>query len=117
MTKDALRVREYLDHIRQAIRRIRRYTEGMTEATFAHDERTQDAVIRNLEIIGEASRNIARHHPDFAAGHSDVPWEIAYEMRNALSHGYFKVDLKIVWNTIQEDLPRLEQQVLPLQQT
>jgi uncharacterized protein with HEPN domain len=114
MTRDPQRVREYLDHILQAIGRIDRYTEDMTEAAFAQDERTQDAVIRNLEIVGEASRNIARHHPEFAASHCDVPWEIAYEMRNALAHGYFKVDLKIVWNTIQKDLPRLEQQILAL---
>lgn len=116
MTKDALRVREYLAHIVEAIRRIRHYTDGMTEAAFTRDERTQDAVIRNFEIIGEASRNITRYHPEFAAKHSNVPWEIAYEMRNALSHGYFKVDLKIVWNTIKEDLPKLERQVLQLQQ-
>ncbi|MBK7953681.1 MAG: DUF86 domain-containing protein [Candidatus Accumulibacter sp.] len=116
MTRDALRAREYLGHIVEAIRRIRCYTEGMTEAAFARDERTQDAVMRNIGIVGEASRNVARHHPEFAARHGDIPWEIAYEMRNALSHGYFKVDLKIVWNTIKGDLPKLEQQVQHLHQ-
>lgn len=117
MTKGAQRAHDYLDHIVRAIRRISTYTQGMDVEAFAQDERTQDAVIRNLEIIGEACRNIARHHPEFAARHGDVPWEIAYEMRNALSHGYFKVDMNIVWNTITQDLPKLEQQVLPLQQT
>jgi uncharacterized protein with HEPN domain len=62
VTTDALRMQEYLDHIGEAIRRIRRYTADMTEASFA-----QDAVIRNIEIIGETSRNIARHYPEFAA--------------------------------------------------
>lgn len=116
MTKDALRTQEYLGHIVEAIHRIRRYTEGMRAAAFARDERTQDAVIRNIEFIGEASRNIARYHPEFAARHGDIPWEIAYKMRNALSDGYFKVDLTIVWNTIKGDLPQLEQQIQHLYQ-
>jgi uncharacterized protein with HEPN domain len=71
----------------------------------------QDAVIRNLEIIGEASRNIERKHPDFTAAHPELPLSFAYEMRNALAHGYFKVDLAIVWKTVETDLPPLRQQV------
>ncbi|CAG9187213.1 HepT-like ribonuclease domain-containing protein [Cupriavidus pinatubonensis] len=53
----------------------------------------QDAVIRNIEIIGEASHNIESHHPDFAAAHPELPLAFAYQMRNAVAHGYFKVDL------------------------
>ena len=83
----------------------------MDEDEFLQDEKTQDAVIRNFEIIGEASRNIERYHPEFAAGHPDVPWGIAYEMRNALAHGYFMVDMGIVWKTIQNDLPRMTKQI------
>jgi uncharacterized protein with HEPN domain len=71
----------------------------------------QDAVIRNFEIIGEASRNIERNCPEFAAAHRDLPLLNAYEMRNALAHGYFRVDLEIVWKTIQNDLPALQQQI------
>ncbi len=74
--------------------------------------KTPDAVIRNLEIIGEAARNIERNHAAFAAQHADVPWGIAYEMRNALAHGYFKVDFEIVWRTIENDLPGLEKKIL-----
>jgi len=111
-TNRALRIPDYLDHILQAIGRIKSYTHDMTEAGFLRDEKTQDAVIRNIEIIGEAARNIERSHPDFAAQHADVPWGIAYEMRNALAHGYFKVDFEIVWKTIENDLPGLEQQIL-----
>jgi uncharacterized protein with HEPN domain len=77
-------------------------------------EQTQDAVIRNFEIIGEASRNIQRRYPDFANQHSDVPWGLAYEMRNALSHGYFKVDLGLVWETIQTDLPDFAERIRAL---
>jgi uncharacterized protein with HEPN domain len=112
---DIQRIPDYLDHIQQAIGRIHRYIEGMKAEDFCSDEKTQDAVIRNFEIIGEAARNIKRYHPDFASRHAGVPWESAYEMRNALSHGYSKVDLEIVWRTIQTDLPGLEQRIKELQ--
>ncbi len=70
----------------------------------------QDAVIRNLEFIGEASQNIKRRHPAFADAHPDLPLASAYEMRNVLAHGYFKVDLAIVWQTLEKDLPELHAQ-------
>lgn len=104
---DPLRVRDYLEHIAQAVARIGTYTAGMDQPAYLADAKTQDAVIRNLEVIGEACNNVAKHHPKFAANNSAVPWGFAYEMRNALSHGYFKVDHAIVWQTIQADLPAL----------
>lgn len=61
--KDNLRIPDYLGHIIEAIERIHRYVEDMSEVDFLDDEKTQDAVVRNFEIIGEASRNIERHHP------------------------------------------------------
>lgn len=66
-----------------------------------------DAVIRNVEIIGEASNNVDKHYRGFAEAHSELPWTDAYEMRNAVAHGYFNVDLDIVWNTVRNDLPGL----------
>jgi uncharacterized protein with HEPN domain len=108
---DPSRVGDYLDHILEAIERIERYVEDMDEPAFGRNEMAQDAVIRNFEIIGEASRDIERHFPNFAAAHPDLPLPIAYEMRNALAHGYFKVQLEIVWKTIEDDLPRLYEQV------
>ena len=87
----------------------------MNLAGFMADRKTCDAVIRNLEVIGEACNNIAKNHPDFAAQNASVPWGFAYEMRNALAHGYFTVDLAIVWQTIQNDLPSLQAQVSKLQ--
>lgn len=68
----------------------------------------QDAVIRNFEVIGEASHNIETRFPDFAANHPELPLAFAYQMRNAVAHGYFKVDLEIVWKTIQTDLSKLQ---------
>lgn len=106
-----LRVPDYLRHILEAIRRIHLYVEDMAEVKFLEDAKTQDAVIRNFEIIGEACRNIDCHHPEFTQKHPEVPWGFAYEMRNALAHGYFKVDLEIVWKTIHQDLPYLAEQI------
>jgi len=104
---DSSRVQEYLLHIIEAIQRIDRYVEDLSELDFLVDEKTQDAVIRNFEIIGEACNNVSKHHADFAEKYPEVPWGFAYEMRNALAHGYFKVDLEIVWKTIHQDLPGL----------
>jgi len=109
-----LRLLDYLQHIRDAILRIGRYVKGLDEPRFFTDDKTQDAVIRNLEIIGEASNKVASRFPEFTAQHPEIPWSLAYEMRNAVSHGYFKVDLAIVWKTIQNDLPQLDKQVANL---
>ncbi|MBX3586722.1 MAG: DUF86 domain-containing protein [Ramlibacter sp.] len=108
---DPLRLRDYLEHIVQAVTRIETYTAGMDQQAYLADAKTQDAVIRNLEVIGEACNNVARHHPAFAASNASVPWSFAYEMRNALAHGYFKVDHGIVWRTIQSDLPPLSSSI------
>ncbi len=111
MNHDDLRLPEYLGHILEAIDRIERYTAGLDEVAFAQNSLVQDAVIRNFEIIGEASRNISKRHPDFAAAHPSLPLAVAYEMRNAVAHGYFKVDLKIVWKTVRDDLGDLRRQI------
>ena len=109
--RDLPRAADYLRHIPEAIANIREYTSGLDFSAFKADRRTQDAVVRNFEVIGEACNNIAKHHVNLAAAHPKVPWGFAYEMRNALSHGYFKIDQAIVWRTIQSDLPELEKQV------
>ena len=109
--KKALRVPDYLGHIVDAIDRVLRYTEGLDESAFIENEMIQDAVVRNVEIVGEAAKNIQRVDPSFAAGHSEVPWQQMYTMRNRLSHGYDTVDYEIVWNLIQEDLPNLQRLV------
>lgn len=114
MTSETSRLTDYLGHMLQAIDRILHYVEDLAEPAFLKNELVQDAVIRNLEIIGEASRNIERHHAGFAAANPDLPLVAAYEMRNALAHGYFKVDLEIVWKTIQNDLPALRRHVAAL---
>ena len=107
----ALRVPDYLGHILNAIERIERYTDDIDEIGFLGNELVQDAVIRNIEIIGEASNNIQRVNAEFAAQHDDIPWLVMYTMRNRVSHGYDKVDMEIVWKTIQGDLPVLYTQI------
>lgn len=89
----------------------------MDEVAFLNSELVQDAVIRNIEIIGEASNNIQRVDPAFAAQHDDIPWLVMYTMRNRVSHGYDKVDLEIVWKTIQGDLPGLHAQITEVSAT
>lgn len=116
MSRASQRLHDYLRHILEAVERIQRYTRDLDEAGFVADDMVQDAVIRNLEVIGEASRNIERDHPDVAAAHPELPLAYAYEMRNALAHGYFKVDLAVVWRTIESDLPALQEQVRRLAQ-
>jgi uncharacterized protein with HEPN domain len=110
----ALRVPDYLRHILKAIDRIDRYTEGLDEVAFLKSDLVQDAVIRNIEIIGEASNSIVRVSPEFAAQHDDIPWLVMYAMRNRVSHGYDKVDLEILWKTIQADLPSLSNKITEL---
>lgn len=111
MSRDPLRLHDYIDHILEAIGRIQNYCTALNETGFMSSPLIQDAVIRNFEIIGEASRNIERVAPDFVAAHPELPLSFAYDMRNVLAHGYYKVDLAVVWKTIEKDLPYLQKQV------
>ena len=114
MSKRALRTLDYLDHILQAIERIERYTATLDLAAFMLDELVQDGVIRNIEILGEAANNVTKTDPNFANKNSEIPWATIYTMRNRVSHAYFQVDLGVVWNTVQNDLPKLKRQVQTL---
>ena len=111
MSRDPLRLGDYLGHILDAISQIQNYCEDLDEVTFLKNRMIQDAVIRNFEIIGEASKNVERVAPEFVAAHPDLPLAFAYDMRNLLAHGYYKVDVVVVWKTIERDLPFLQQQV------
>ncbi len=104
---NAPRLADYLRHILEAIDRIAGYVDGFDEPHFESNALVQDAVIRNFEIIGEASRRIETGYPDWAHSHPELPLASAYQMRNAIAHGYFSVDLHLVWATITDDLPPL----------
>ena len=84
--------------------KIERYTKGYTFERFQGDEKTIDSVLRNLEIIGEA----ARHLPEeIRAQYPDIPWVEMLTMRNIVIHEYHGVNLRIIWQTVKEDLPPL----------
>ena len=112
--KHARRVPEYLQHILDAIDRATGYIAGMELEAFQRDTRTQDAVIRSIEIVGEAANKTRLADPEFAARFPEVPWDVIYGMRNRIVHDYFEVDLEIVWQTVQQDLPALRKQIAEL---
>ncbi len=97
----------YLRHIRDAIARIEKYTIQGREVFF-DDTMVQDAVIRNLEVIGEAVRNLP---PGLRRRHREIPWRSITALRNVLIHEYFGVDLEIVWRVIQRRIPSLKRHV------
>ncbi|RAU21330.1 hypothetical protein CU669_14265 [Paramagnetospirillum kuznetsovii] len=93
-----------IEDILEAIERIRRYTGGMTEAQFVADDRTVDAVIRNLEIVGEAAKRVP---VAIVERHPEIPWSRMTEMRNILVHEYHSVDPSILFDTARHDMPPL----------
>jgi uncharacterized protein with HEPN domain len=99
--KDMLRIPDYLEHILEALNRIFDYIDEIDELSFVASPLIQDAVIRNLEIIGEASRNLLRFHTDFTEKYPEVPWEDMYWMRNRISHGYFSIDCNSSARTVK----------------
>ncbi|MBI3772155.1 MAG: DUF86 domain-containing protein [Gammaproteobacteria bacterium] len=88
---------DYLEHIEEAIGKTFRYVSGKNEADFLSEELIQDAVIRNLEIIGEAA---TKPSPELKAQHTDIHWGEISGMRNRLIHGYITVTHEMVWNTV-----------------
>jgi uncharacterized protein with HEPN domain len=101
----------YLLDILIAARKALQFLEGMTRQAFAQSELHQNAVIRPLEIIGEAARQVSRKTRD---AHPEIPWEQMIGMRNRLIHEYFRVNLATVWETVQSDLPSLIALIEPL---
>ncbi|MFD1599208.1 HepT-like ribonuclease domain-containing protein [Halobellus rarus] len=101
-------VLDYLDDILEAVEKIERYTSEMGYEEFVEDPKTIDAVLRNFEVIGEAAKNVPE---DVRQEYSDVPWSEMAGMRDKLIHGYATVELRIVWTTIQEEIPLLGPQV------
>jgi len=98
-------IRLYLDDILDAIVKIEKFTDGMSFEQFQDDEKTCDAVIRKLEIIGEATKNIPQ---EIRGRPADIPWKEMAGMRDKLAHEYFGVRLDVVWSTIKTRLPQLK---------
>lgn len=98
----------YLDDIIIACTHILDYTAGYTFATFERDQKTIDAVIRNIEIIGEASRKIPE---TIKSRYPEISWRESTAMRNIVAHEYFGIDLEIIWQTIKQDIPKLKSDI------
>ncbi|HME21865.1 MAG TPA: DUF86 domain-containing protein [Acetobacteraceae bacterium] len=106
------RIEDYLGHIAEAIDRATGYLQPLPDfEAFERNRQVQDAVVRNIEIIGEAVNKINNIAPDFIREHAQLPWAQMRAMRNVVIHAYFFVDLKVVWTTIKNDLPRLKRQI------
>ena len=95
----------YLLHILDAIELIEEYTEGMAENEFLSNSMAHDAVVRQIEVIREAARNIS---DEFRNLHPNVPWGEMIGIRNKIIHEYFNVNFAVVWDTVQDDLPNLQ---------
>jgi uncharacterized protein with HEPN domain len=107
MTRDEA----YLLDILIASRKILQFIEGVNREQFDRDELLQNALIRMLEVIGEAARSISE---DTKGAHAAIPWRQMIGMRHRLVHEYFRIDLERVWETAQRDIPELLRQVEPL---
>ena len=95
----------YIEHILDAIARIKRYTENLSYKEFERSEMIQDAVIRNFEVIGEATKNI---YSELVLSNPKIPWKEMAGMRDKLIHDYMGVEISVIWKTTKEDIPELE---------
>jgi len=94
-----------VDDIWEAIEKIERYISGLNHDTFIIDDKTIDSVVRNLEIIGEAANRLPEN---FRTQHSEIEWRKVIGLRNRIVHDYFNIDVEIVWEIIQNDLPNFK---------
>ena len=98
----------YLEDIRDAIGKVKRYTTGLTREAFENDDKTVDAVVRNLQIIGEAVKMIPE---SIRLAHANIEWKKIAGLRDILAHQYFGVDIEIIWDVLENKLPALEKEI------
>ena len=111
INKSDLRAPDYCEHLLLACDRILQYTSGIAQDRFIADTLVQDAVLRNIEILGEATRNLMECLPDLQAKYPQIPWIDIYAMRNRVAHGYFFINLELVWTVATLNVPELRQQI------
>lgn len=101
------RLSDYLGHIQQAASEACSFIEGLSKDDFLADKRTQSAVVMSLIVIGEAATKVMDNYAEFAEQHSEMPWRNMRGMRNRIAHGYFDINLDVVWDTVQTAIPNL----------
>ncbi|MCP5209242.1 MAG: DUF86 domain-containing protein [Hahellaceae bacterium] len=109
------RLVDYLEHMRQAAKDASDFVDGLDKDDFLKDKRTQQAVIMSLIILGEAATKIMDNYTDFSQAHPIIPWRNMRGMRNRIAHGYFDINLEVVWDTVQLALPTLLIQLSSIQ--
>jgi uncharacterized protein with HEPN domain len=102
---------DYLGHIEEAATLANDYVRNMSKDTFLADKKTQQAVIYNILIIGEAATQLINEYPEFVAAHPDIPWREMRGIRNRMAHGYFELNLDIIWETVTTYLDKLSHQI------
>lgn len=105
------RLPDYLQHMRLATADAVDFVEGLNRADFLADKRTQQAVVMSLIVLGEAATKVMDRYPDFANAQVQIPWRSMRGMRNRIAHGYFEINLEVVWDTVQTALPVLKTQL------
>jgi uncharacterized protein with HEPN domain len=110
------RLLDYLDHMEQAATDACSFVDGLDKEDFLADKRTQQAVIMSLIIIGEAATKVIEGYDGFALSHPGVPWRSMRGMRNRVAHGYFDINLDVVWDTVKTALPDLLRQLAAIRQ-
>ncbi len=98
----------FIEHIVDSIEKIEMFMKGISKENFQKNIQLQDALVRRIEIIGEAVKNLPKTFKD---GHLDIPWIKIAGMRDKLNHHYFGVDLEVVWKTVNEDIPLLKRYI------
>lgn len=106
---------DYLAHMVDAVQTALSYVDGMDLAGFLADRRTQQAVLHNILVLGEAATQLGQAAPDWVAACPDIPWAGLRGMRNRIAHGYFDIDLGVVWTTVHDAMPALLPQLMAAQ--
>lgn len=106
--REPLKDRERLEHMLSAINRILRYTKGKTFQDLVDDDMMYYAVVKNIEIIGEAANMLTG---DFQTSHQETPWKMVKGMRNYIVHEYFQIDSAVVWDVVSNELTTLRSQI------
>lgn len=109
--REVIRDKGRIEHMLSAINNVEEFTKGITKDDFVNSKIVFYAVVKNIEIVGEATYMLTN---EFKNSHQSVPWQVIEKMRHVLVHGYYTISPEKVWETVQNDLPLLKEQLLGL---